>query len=103
MATNTGTAVGYSYQNITAAAPTTTVVRTGSGILHTLVINNPAADGVITVYDGISASGTKIATITQAAALANDQPSFVLYDCVFSTGLTIVTSVAAQDITVTYI
>lgn len=103
MATNTGPAVGYSFRNITAAAPTTTVVQTGPGILHSICINNPAADGVITVYDNTAASSTKIATITQPAALANDQPSFVLYDAAFSTGLTVVTSVAAQDITVTYI
>lgn len=103
MATNTGTAVGYSFRNITAAAPTTTVVQTGKGILHTICINNPVADGVITIYDNTTASGTKIATITQPDEVANDQPSFVLYDVAFSTGLTVVTSVAAQNITVTYI
>lgn len=103
MAQNTGTIGGYNFINITAAAPTTTVVKTGQGILHTLAINNPAVDAVITIYDNTAASGTKIATITQPASLANDQPSFVLYDCTFSNGLTVVTSVAAQDITVSYV
>jgi hypothetical protein len=102
MATNTGTAVGYSFTNITAAAPTTTVVKTGAGILHTIVINKSVANSVITLYDNTEASGTKIGTITLPAALTDDTVSLT-YDVAFTTGLTITTATGASDITVTFI
>jgi hypothetical protein len=100
MATNTGTAVGYSSVNITLAAPTTTTIKTGAGILHTITFNKPVATGVVTVYDNTAGSGTAIATITVPAS---PQPFSLRYDCVFTTGLTFVTATAAQDITVSYI
>ena len=102
MATNTGPAVGYSFRNIVAAAPTTTTVRTGAGILHTLTVNKPVASSVITIYDNTAASGTVIGTVTLPATLLSD--AFTLtYDAAFSTGLTIVTATGASDITVTFI
>lgn len=100
MGVNTGVIAGYSSSNITAAAPTTTVVRTGSGILHSITLNKPAATGVITVYDNTAASGTVLATITTPA---NPQPVTLIYDLYFQTGLTIVTATAAQDITISFI
>jgi hypothetical protein len=95
--------VGWGYENIVLAAPTTTVVKASAGILHSIVINKPTASGVITIYDNTAASGTKIATITMPATLLSDGPHLTLYDLSFDTGLTVVTSGAAQDITVTYI
>lgn len=92
----------YNYTNITAAAPTTTVIATGNGVLHTLTINTPTAAGVITIYDNTAASGTKIATITQPGTLLSDGQRTVTYDVYFSKGLTIVTATAAQDITVSW-
>lgn len=100
MAINTGTAVGYSFLNIVLAAPTTTTVKTGAGILHTITFNKPVATGVITVYDNTAASGTLIGTITVPASPI---PVTLTYDATFVTGLTFVTATAAQDITVTYI
>lgn len=100
MATNTGTAVGYSFRNITLAAPTTTVVKTGEGILHTITFNKPVATGVVTVYDNTAASGTVIGTVTVPAS---PMPVTLTFDAAFSTGLTVVTATAAQDITVTFI
>lgn len=100
MSTNTGTAVGYSFTNITAAAPTTTTIRTTAGILHTITFNNPTATAVVTVYDALTATGTKIATITVPAS---PMPVTLTYDALFSTGLVITTATAASDITVTYI
>lgn len=88
----------YKYLNIVLAAPTTTVVKSGSGILHAICINTPAATGTITIYDNTAASGTKIGTIT---AFASTNPCFT-YNAYFATGLTIVTATAANDITVTY-
>jgi hypothetical protein len=100
LALNTGVIGGYNGVNITAAAPTTTVVKTGEGILHTITFNKPVATGVITIYDNTSATGTVIGTITIPAS---PMPVTLTYDQHFTTGLTIVTATAAQDITVTFI
>lgn len=98
MATNTGTAVGYSFLNITGQA--TTVVKTGSGILHTIVFNGPTATTTAAIYDNTAGSGTLIGTITVPAS---PMPVTLTYDAAFSTGLTIVTGVANSNITVTFI
>lgn len=100
MATNTGVIGGYNYRNITAAAPTTTVVKTGAGILHSITFNTPTATAVITIYDNTSAAGTKIGTITVPAS---PQAVTLMYDVVFGTGLTFTTATAACDITVAYV
>lgn len=89
--TNNGT-------NIAGAA--TTTVKTGSGTLVRITINNKVANGVITVYDNTAASGTKIGTITNPAELL-DNTDVLEYGVAFSTGLTVVTS-AADDITVVW-
>lgn len=99
MSTNTGTAVGYSYNHILLAAPTTTVVKTGAGILHTITFNKPVATTVVIIYDGIDATGP-IASVTVPAS---PLPVTLTYDAAFTVGLTIVTTTAASDITVTYI
>lgn len=91
---------GYSYRNITAAAPTTTVVSGTPGILHSITFNNPVATAVVTVYDNTAASGTKIGTITVPAS---PMPVTLTYDVAFTVGLTITTATAASDITVSYI
>lgn len=89
----------YNSTNITAAAPTTTVVATGSGVLHAIVFNKPLATSVVTLYNNIAASGTVLATITVPA---NPQPSTIIYDIAFAIGLTITTATAASDITVVW-
>ena len=87
-----------SFRNIVGAA--TTVLKTGSGVLQSITVNKPVASSVITVYDNVAASGTKIATITQPTVLLYSQGTLV-YGLWFTSGLTIVTS-AADDITVVY-
>jgi hypothetical protein len=86
----------YSYQNITTDR--TTTLKSVPGYLHAICVNTPAATGTITIYDSATASGTKIATITSYASTN----SCFTYDVAFWTGLTIVTAVAAQDITVSF-
>lgn len=89
---------GYSFQNIVGAA--TTTVKSGAGTLLKIIINKPIALGVITIYDNTAASGTKIGTITNPAAILQQQLELP-YEVKFTTGLTIVTSLA-DDITVVY-
>lgn len=100
MGLNTGVLGGYNYNNITAAAPTTTVVKTGSGILHTITFNKPVATCVVTIYDNTSATAPIIGIITVPAS---PLPVTLTYDVAFDTGLTIVTATEASDITVSYI
>lgn len=100
MALNTGVIGGYNSTNIVLAAPTTTVVKTGQGILHTITFNKPVATGVVTVYDNTAASGREMATITTPAS---PLPVTLTFDATFNTGLTIVSATAAQNITVSYI
>ncbi len=89
----------YSFVNITTA--TTTVVKSGAGFLHLIVVNKHVATGIITIYDNTAGSGTLIGTITVGAALLTDPPVTSVYDVSFSTGLTIVTS-QAENLTVSY-
>lgn len=89
----------FAYTNIVLAAPTTTVVKSGAGLLHVITVNKSTALGVIQCFDNTSASGNIIATITQPAAVLQSQ-IVLWYDTTFSLGLTCVTSIAAQDITV---
>lgn len=88
----------FNFLNIAGAA--TTTVKSGAGILSKIIINKPIATGVITIYDNTAGSGTKIGTITNPAALVQQQVP-ISYGLAFATGLTIVTS-AADDITVIY-
>ena len=87
----------FSYNNISAA--TTTVVKSGSGILHSICVNiKGTVASTTTVYDNTAASGNKIATIDSLSALGS-----YLYDVEFSTGLTLVTTgTIAPNITVSY-
>lgn len=75
------------------ATGTTTQVITGSGVLHTIVVNTAAA-GTITVYDETGSGTTNVIAILAATAVGTH-----LYDIAFSTGLKIVTA-AASDVTV---
>lgn len=88
--------------NITLAAPTDTVVKSGAGKLFALVFNKPVATGVVTLYDNTAASGTKIGTITTPASPQPFTLQFGPLGLEFTTGLTIDTATAAQDITVIY-
>lgn len=90
---------GYAYTNITTAA--TTVVKSGAGTLHSIVVNTLAASGTVTIYDNTSAVAPKIGTVTNPATLVTEGPVTAIYDVAFATGLTIVTT-GVQDITVTF-
>jgi hypothetical protein len=87
----------FKYANITT--DTTTTVKSGPGILHSIIINTGAATEVVTLWDSLTATGTKIGTITVPASPV---PGFLNYDIGFTIGLTVQTATAASDITVTY-
>lgn len=74
---------------------TTTTVKTGSGLLHSIVVQGGTA-GTIIVYDNTAGSGTIIASFDSTNAIAS-----YVFDCTFATGLTVVTD-AATKLTVNY-
>lgn len=77
---------------------TTTVVKSGAGILHFVTINTPGSADTITMYDNTAASGTVIGTHTAPALGAIYE-----YDIAFANGLTIVTGgTTAGDYTISY-
>jgi hypothetical protein len=77
------------------SSATTTVVKTGSGFFHKLIVNG-GTTGTIIVYDNTAASGTIIASFDTTNALASYE-----FNVTFATGLTIVTS-AATKVTVAW-
>lgn len=90
----------FAYENITTAA--STLVKTGTGVLHGITINTPVSSSSITIYDGTSASGTKIGTITLGSTINDSGQRMLLeYDVVFGVGLFIVTT-GTNDLTVSY-
>lgn len=86
----------HSYINLTAAG--TTVVKSAAGVLNRVVFNNPVAAATVTLYDNVTASGTKIGTITVPAA---PQLAALSYNVAFNFGLTVVIT-GAPDITISY-
>lgn len=74
-----------------------TLIRTGQGVLHTIVINQIAEGALIDVFDGVDATGAPIAVISTAFV----QPGCLVFDCEFANGLYIDIT-GAVDLTVTY-
>lgn len=88
----------YDYKNITSQ--TTTLVKSGAGLLHSITFNKPVATGTVEIDDALTNTTPKIGTITIPA---NPQPFTVIYDVNFTIGLSITTGTADQDITVAYL
>lgn len=84
----------YRYSYISTA--TTTLVKSGGGRIHSVVVGETAA-GTITLYDGLTAGGTVFAVLKASIAEGD-----YLLDVEFNTGLTVVTA-AASKLTVTFI
>jgi hypothetical protein len=91
---------GYNYINITTQ--TTTLIKTGAGILHAIIINSHAASATIEMDDALSHTTPKIGTITLPGTITSAIPISLEYDIKFSTGLSITTGTANADITVVW-
>lgn len=77
------------------ATATTTVVKSGVGVLHSITITEAVASTIV-VYDNTAASGTIIASFVASAGVGT-----YLLDVAFSVGLTVVTA-GASKLTVAY-
>jgi hypothetical protein len=90
-------AQGFKYTNITTN--TTTTVKSGAGVLHSVSVNTKGATETAQMYDNTAGSGTKIGLID--VTLTQDT---LIYDLQFQTGLTIVTAgTTPADITVAWL
>jgi hypothetical protein len=87
----------FNYLNITGQA--TTLVKSGGGFLHSITFNKPVATGTVKIDDALTDTTPVIGTVTTPAS---PMPVTLIYDIEFTTGLTIVTGTASQDITVAY-
>ena len=86
-----------SFLNITAAT-SSTVVKSGAGILHTLTINKRGTGSVCDMYADLVGEGSKIGSIDTTLST-----TAFLYDIAFTSGLTIVTTGASgADLTISY-
>lgn len=82
-----GAAVAYGFTPVEISSKTTTLVKSGAGMIGSIAINTAGSADVITVYDALTATGTPIATITAPA-----QGTSYCELLKFSVGLCIVTS-----------
>lgn len=88
--------LGPKFKHISTA--TTTLVRTGPGILQSVFVSTGGAGSTATVYDGVDATGAVIAVINTAVQVS------LFYGVPVSTGICVVTaSGTPADITVTYL
>lgn len=74
-------------------------IKGSAGVLHSVAINKPVANGTVTLYDGIDNTGAKIATITLPATLTSDVDQ-LFYDAAFKTGLYVATTGSGLDVTI---
>ena len=87
---------GLSYKNLTTAQ--SAAVKASPGTLGGVTVNTAGAGSTLTLYDSLTASGTKIATISTAAQI------YLPYDLVTTVGLFAVTAGGTPaDITITYL
>lgn len=92
-----GTTSTWVYANITTQ--TTTLLKTGPGILHSVTFNKPVATGTVEIDDAVTNTTPKIGTITTPTG---PFPVTLIYDVEFTVGLSITTGTASQDITVAF-
>lgn len=89
----------YNYSNVVATGGGG-LLRTGPGVLHCIAFNKPIATSVLTIYDGLTAGGTVIATITIPAS---PMTPTMIYDVAFATGLFVVMATANMDVTISWV
>ena len=90
---------GVNFLNVTGLTAGTTI-KTGQGTLSAVMINTKGGTGnVFTVYDSLTATGTKIATIDTTSSL-----TYLPYNAAFANGLTFTNSVGTSaDVTFLYL
>src|SRR6266571_4717443 len=89
---------GYNYTRVTTAA--TTLVKTGPGVLHAVIVNKPTATATIELDDAITNTTPIIGLL--AAFAASIAPFSLIYDVAFTTGLSVTVGTATVDATIVW-
>jgi hypothetical protein len=89
---------GYNYTRVTTAA--TTLVKTGPGVLHAIVVNTPTATATIELDDALTNTTPIIGKQLMPTTAAN--PFTVVYDVAFTTGLSVTVAIATVDATIVW-
>ena len=91
------TGESHSFLNITSAT-SSTVVKSGAGVLHTITINTRGTGSTCQVFGDLVGEGSQIANIDTTLST-----TAFLYDVAFTSGLTIVTTGASgANLTISY-
>lgn len=88
---------GYNYTRVTTAA--TTLVKTGPGILHAVIVNTPTSTGTLELDDALTNTTPIIGKMLFPAACP---PLTAVYDVEFNTGLSATVAVATIDATIVW-
>lgn len=96
----TVTLAGYNYTHITT--DTTTLVKTGPGILHAIIINSHGASATVEFDDALTHTTPVIGIITCPSTITSAIPISLEYDVQFSTGLSVTTGTATLDATIVW-
>lgn len=96
----TVTLAGYNYTHITTDA--TTLVKTGPGILHSIIINTHGASATIEFDDALTHTSPVMGIITCPGTITSAIPIALEYDVQFSTGLSVTTGTATLDATIVW-
>lgn len=94
-----GLVPGGTYLYLAAAGDAKTGGAGGGSILHNIVVNKGVASAVVTVYDGTSTNGTKVATIDASVTALGT----LNYDVLCPKGVYVVMTGGNADITVSVI
>ena len=89
---------GYNYTRVTTAA--TTLVKTGPGVLHAVIVNKPTATATIELDDALTNTTPIIGLL--AAFAASIAPFSLIYDVAFTTGLSVTVGTATVDATIVW-
>ena len=96
----TVTLAGYNYTHITT--DTTTLVKTGPGILHSIIINTHGASATVEFDDALTHTSPVMGIITCPSTITGAIPIALEYDVLFSTGLSVTTGTATLDATIVW-
>jgi hypothetical protein len=83
---------------VTTAA--TTLIKTGPGVLHAVVVNKPTSTATLELDDALT-NTTPIIGL-HGAYPASIAPFTVVYDVAFTTGLSVTVGVATIDATIVW-
>lgn len=91
---------GYNYTRVTTAA--TTLVKTGPGVLHAIVVNKPGASATIEADDALTNTTPVIGIVTLPATITSMAPFTMTYDVAFTIGLSVTVGTATVDATIVW-